>query len=450
MARRRSPGTLFYSFHYQFIAAAVGSWVGSHMGEENGMAREVHLLSDVQLRHWVRAAVPIAKSDGDGLTFTLSTAGTAAWVLRFRHGGRRHELTLGRYPEMSISAARKVAAIARLQVQQGVNPATTKRKEKTRARKEWTVRALIADYKALAVVTLAKSTQRSYDRNLRRIETSMGALLVSDVEAADVVATLDRYEDVGWVEANTLLIVLKAIFRHAAGKQLINANPAVGVELSALRGKRPAIRKRLMLTEAELREIMNPQMATRENILSVRILAATGARVSELDTAQKKDIHLGEARWRIPKSKTGPEMDIPLAPAVVGWFRELIELAGNSAYILPARAHGRRARHDGDTHISKDAIREAIDFWLETHSPNVRRFTPHDLRSTMKSHMRALGVPRDISEMCLNHKLTGIEGVYDVHSYYEERRQALELWAAFLERCLVPTEAHIERLGKAA
>ena len=46
----------------------------------------------------------------------------------------------------------------------------------------------------------------------------------------------------------------------------------------------------------------------------------------------------------------------------------------------------------------------------------MRRFTPHDLRSTMKSHMRALGVPRDISEMCLNHKLSGVEGIYDRHN----------------------------------
>ena len=54
----------------------------------------------------------------------------------------------------------------------------------------------------------------------------------------------------------------------------------------------------------------------------------------------------------------------------------------------------------------------------------MRRFTPHDLRSTMKSHMRALGVPRDISEMCLNHKLSGVEGIYDRHMYFDERKGA--------------------------
>ena len=62
----------------------------------------------------------------------------------------------------------------------------------------------------------------------------------------------------------------------------------------------------------------------------------------------------------------------------------------------------------------------------------MRRFTPHDLRSTAKSQMRALGVPRDITEMCLNHKLPGIEGIYDVHTYFEERKSALTIWSDFL------------------
>ena len=38
----------------------------------------------------------VAKSDGDGLTFTLSNAGTASWVLRYRLNGRRKEVTLGK------------------------------------------------------------------------------------------------------------------------------------------------------------------------------------------------------------------------------------------------------------------------------------------------------------------------------------------------------------------
>ena len=125
-------------------------------------------------------------------------------------------------------------------------------------------------------------------------------------------------------------------------------------------------------------------------------------------------------------------MDIPVAPIVVDWLKELHTRAVGSASVLPARSRGRAARQGGDTHVSKDTIREAIGHWLDADKPAVRRFTPHDLRSTMKSHMRALGVPRDISEMCLNHKLSGVEGIYDRHMYFEERKDALAKWAAFL------------------
>jgi integrase len=215
---------------------------------------------------------------------------------------------------------------------------------------------------------------------------------------------------------------------------MIDASPCAGIKLTSIIGDRPEVRKRLMLTEAEIGVLMNAKMRD-VNLYALRISLATGVRSSELYTALRADVHLDEARWHIPNNKTGSEMDIPLAPAVVEWFERLLELAGGSAYVLPARLSNRIDRHDGDTHVSKDAIREAIDYWIANHKPAIRRFTPHDLRSTMKSHMRKLGVSRDISEMCLNHKLAGVEGIYDQHTYYEERRGALELWASFLVTC---------------
>ena len=94
------------------------------------------------------------------------------------------------------------------------------------------------------------------------------------------------------------------------------------------------------------------------------------------------------------------------------------------------------ARYNGDAAVSNDAMREAIDYWIDQHSPKIRRFTPHDLRSTMKSHLRKLGVSREVSEMCLNHKLPGVEGIYDQHTYYDVRRVELEKWNDFLVELL--------------
>lgn len=410
------------------------------------MAKTSHLLTDIQIRQWIKGAEPVAKSDGDGLTFTLSAAGTAAWVLRFRHGGRRHELTLGRYPDLTLTAARKLASEKRVDVQQDRNPALDRRKAKTR--RDWTVRELIQDYRDLVLCELADSTQRSYGRNLDRIQSGMGAMAVRDVSAADVVAQIERVK-VGWVESFTLWCALRGIFKHASGKRLIDVSPCAGVQLDSIIGKRPAVQKRLMLTDEELHILLNAEMSN-ENRLSVSVLLATGVRASELFTARRSDLHLDEARWHIPKSKTDASMDIPLAPAVVRWFKKLLDLGVNSEYVLPARSSARMERLGGDAHLSKDALREAIDFWIENHEPKIRRFTPHDLRATMKSHMRKLGVGRDISEMCLNHKLPGVEGIYDQHNYYDERRAALELWASFLTTCQAGKKWKVTPLRRSA
>ncbi|TXH00242.1 MAG: DUF4102 domain-containing protein, partial [Rhodocyclaceae bacterium] len=55
-------------------------------------------LTDKKLQALVKAGGPLSVTDGDGLTFTLSASGTAAWVLRYRINGKRKELSLGRYP----------------------------------------------------------------------------------------------------------------------------------------------------------------------------------------------------------------------------------------------------------------------------------------------------------------------------------------------------------------
>ena len=90
------------------------------------MARDKGHLTDLQLRHWVKDGKPLAKADGDGLIFTLSAAGVASWILRNRHGGRRREPTIDRYPDIALAEARGIATLERAEVQPGRNPAAEK------------------------------------------------------------------------------------------------------------------------------------------------------------------------------------------------------------------------------------------------------------------------------------------------------------------------------------
>lgn len=394
--------------------------------------RKAPTIKDPKTQEILQLPMPLARSDGDGLTFTLSQSGTASWVLRYRHGGRSRELTIGNYPDIGLSDARKSAREKRAEIDRGGDPVFDKRKTKAFALQDWTVGRLIEDYREKILIDLGNSTQRSYGRNLKRMDSKIGSLAVSKITPLDIVVLI---EDVGakWTESRMLLCTAKMLFRHAAGKKLIPSNPCAGIELSALMGKRPPTRRRLMLSEAELRILLGGEMR-RENALAIRLLLGTAVRSDELRNATWDQFDLNCGVWSVPSTKTGPGMQIPLTAPVLAWLVELKTLCSDSNFILPSRTERRKVRFGGDAPINPNTIGAAIEFWLTEHKPEVRRFTPHDLRSTAKSHMRALGVPRDITEMCLNHKLPGVEGIYDVHTYFDERKEALKRWGEYLSR----------------
>ena len=61
----------------------------------------------------------------------------------------------------------------------------------------------------------------------------------------------------------------------------------------------------------------------------------------------------------------------------------------------------------------------------------------HDLRRTAASGMARLGQPIHVVEAVLNHRdgaISGVAAIYNRYSYADEKRRALEAWAAAIER----------------
>src|SRR5258708_3735617 len=54
----------------------------------------------------------------------------------------------------------------------------------------------------------------------------------------------------------------------------------------------------------------------------------------------------------------------------------------------------------------------------------------HDIRRTVRSNLSRLRVTEEAREAVLAHARPGIKGTYDVYDYADEKREALELWAA--------------------
>jgi len=100
-------------------------------------------------------------------------------------------------------------------------------------------------------------------------------------------------------------------------------------------------------------------------------------------------------------------------------------VSNGSEFVFPKRRrdHRQRALHVGIDTLN--AALAAVEHGLEA-------LTIHDLRRTMRTHLSALGVRTEVAERCLNHKLPGIQSVYNTHDYFVERRAALESWTTIL------------------
>jgi integrase len=73
-------------------------------------------------------------------------------------------------------------------------------------------------------------------------------------------------------------------------------------------------------------------------------------------------------------------------------------------------------------------------------------FVNHDIRRTVRSQMSRLKIAEEVREAVLAHARPGIKQVYDHHHYLEEKREALELWAARLREIVAPPPHNVIKL----
>lgn len=403
-------------------------------------------LTDVEIRRLVAAGKPVQTADGaeaggvGGLTFTLSASGTAAWRLRYRHAGRPRVLTLGRYPDLSLADARERARRERAKIQDGIDAAAERQAKLREAKTAKTVRELAIDYMAKRFPHLAESTVKQRRHHIEDlILPKIGGRAIKDVTPQDIVQLLETVAEKK--TANVVEVTataLNEVFKHAQARRAIAANPCTGISPTAITGKPPAPRQRLKLTQTELRAVLPALPDIGEsNELSTKILLATCVRINELARARWEHVDLDRGLWTIPDetSKTRSGFVVPLVPAVVEWFKRLQVLACGSMFVLPARTRQRAKRNGGDGHFNQATLNAILNKLCDRLAGNVRRFTPHDLRSTARSYLSDFGVAPIVAERCLNHRLPGMIGIYDQHDYLEERRAALTTWTSFLQAC---------------
>ena len=281
------------------------------------------------------------------------------------------------------------------------------------------------------------------------INPHIGRMKVDDVKPRHIDDMLKGIVDRGAPTiATDVLRWTRRIFDYGIKRHALEINPCSAFEVADAGGKE--VSRDRWLTRDELIQLFKAMRTakgfSRQNEITFKLLLALCVRKMELCAARWEEFDLDKAVWRLPeeRSKNGDAIDIPLAPPAVEWLRELKTFSCNSVWVLPARKMQNRMI----PHIQESTLPVALAK-VRAEMPDVPNFTIHDFRRTARTHLAALGVDPVVAERCLNHKIKGVEGIYNRHQYFDERRAALTQWAGLLVALERGEEYNVTPLRKA-
>ena len=364
-----------------------------------------------------------------GLSVRVTANGSKTWAVLYRRqsDGKLRRLTLGKYPVMSLSAARDEARDILSDVAKGGDPAGRVSAKKA----EHTYRQFIDDE---YIPRHAKKHKRSWakDRAIldRDVLPEIGAMKVSEVRKRDVLKIIDRVEDRGApIQANRVFEIIRKTFNFAIERDHIEFSPCTGIKRPTREHARERTLDRREIERLWVR-LDNTHMWWRTRQV-LRLCLVTGQRVGEVAGAPKGELDLDNAMWELPgrRTKNGRVHRVPLSPLAIDLFRDALEHSVESDFVFP----GAHTRSRSDRAMTGHAVAKAMARNLD--ALELEDATPHDLRRTCASGMGELGFARLIIDKVLNHKTAdrGVSAVYDRYDYEREKRQALEAWAARLQ-----------------
>lgn len=256
------------------------------------------------------------------------------------------------------------------------------------------------------------------------------------IKPREVIELLDSIVDRGSkVMANRTAALLSQMFKFGLHRSIVETTP---VQLLYRPGGREKPRGRT-LSDAELAAFLkDPRAATRFERLEhvMMILLLTGQRRGELAAARWSDVDFKARTWTIPdeNAKAGRGHVCPLTDWAIDELRTLQRIAARSPWVLPADDP---AKHLDPKQLTRSLARCFVPSEKRKTSlfgdAGIARFTLHDLRRTCRTGLSKLKIAPHVAERVLNHVQGKIAGTYDTHDFLDEKRAALEAWAAHLE-----------------
>lgn len=367
----------------------------------------------------------------NGLRLVVHPSGRKVWYAVFTDAKRaRRWIEIGPYSDQGWTLAKASDKAAQIIAEKPVKADATLANTFGELFDLW-----ISEY-AQAKLRTWKDEQARYDNHL----ASIAHVPIGKLERKDVRDIRDKVlASSGPIQSNRVVALFNRVMNWAVDEDRAKFNPA-----SRLRKVGEENRRERTLSESELKAIWHelgeelqvvPHVgglnkadmeAAKFVRLALKLLIVTGQRRGEVIGIKRSEI--ADAWWTIPgeRTKNGLPHRVPLTDTALA----IIAQADVGEYLFPSSKTDASIRPDA---VTKQLARTCKRL-------GIQGVGPHDIRRTVGTTLRKLGVSVEDRSHVLNHvsgaksKVTSWN--YDAGEHDEEKRSALLLWETDLRRVI--------------
>jgi integrase len=396
-----------------------------------------------------------------GLFARVSPKGRVSFILYTRYPGSSSpsRRTVGVYDGGNLAKVRKTAQDWLGHIAEGRDPAEVieRRKVEQERKRANSFRAVFEDF---AAAKLSKERGGKFvERDMRKefLEAWNGRP-ITEILPEDIAQIITAKAKTAPGQARALLVAIKRMFEWSVDRHAyaLTANPAARLKADNLCGEmKPRDRK---LSDAEVFAFLRTAQGTPYPAGPVyELLLLTGLRLNEVAEAQWSEFDFKAGTWTIPgarmkarESRARPHA-VPLTPEILAVINRLPRfesgefLFSNNFGKTPVQM-GTLVKRRLDARMLRTLramARKRGENWRKV---KLEPWVQHDLRRVVRAGLAKLGVGYEVGEALLAHRLGGVHGTYNVHDYFEEKKKALQQWAAHLRTITEPAPANVVKL----
>jgi integrase len=396
------------------------------------------------------AALPAGKTDliifddkQAGFGLRIRAGGKRMWICQYRFGSVQRRFNIGTIHEKTVAQARAEAATISARVRLGVDPQAERRDAREKASD--TLGEIGRRYLEAKKSNWSPGSYREFYRHIEINWAPLARRSVHSISRADVAARVsDIAKASGVVTANRARSTLSAMYGWAMRAGVVDVNPVLSTNTAGDEAARDRV-----LSSEELVEIWRACRDDDDYGCIVRLLILTGQRREEVGGIRDTEIDITKRLWCLPKErcKNKQAHEVPLSEMALSLLQNHRRIAGRDMFFGETQNGPFQSwswnRRELDKRIA-DA-RKAVG--------NNTPFPPwvlHDIRRTVATGLaEQLAVQPHVIEAVLNHvsgSRRGVAGIYNRATYANEKRQALDLWAAHIASLLAGERLNVVQL----